>query len=499
MADDGLANGIASIQDPEAGGTLAERAFSRVQGNRVKMGQDYPGEAKSIPHGLTYDASQALKSNFFTAGLGQYFEDLATEQPSGKPLDWRYIAAALESPTGSIAKVAATVGVPVWWLLKQMGRRGASDAGVAARFLPGQGGILGYHGSPHKFASVEGHELGRLDPEKMGTGQGSQVRGAGHYIAENPDTGKFYQEQLSRTVLMVDGKKIDPQDFPMDSPQRQALSGLSVQHGIVNKIADLRQWANHVEEGGTYRAAADWLESLGSRAKIVPEGHLYTFDIDDAAIAKMLDLDAPLTEEVISRALPKGVSIEDAVKASDKWAALRKQLESKLPPEPTSWAEVRRHRDNPPNLTLKEYGENAQNSIDLSNINKAASSDVSGQLGGLIKKIRAEEKTVKADVSTWGDMNPWTRTRTNGENLYWTLSDALGDPTRASSYLLERGFPGNKFLDAGSRSGKEGTQNFVIYPEGEGILKVVERKSGEEVKKLAHGGFIDKPLYERNF
>lgn len=133
MADDWLKTGIASIQDPEAGDTLAESAFRRVQGGRGKMGQspEYPGEAKSIPHGLTYDVSQALKSNFFTAGLGQYFQDLATEQPSGKPLDWRYIAAALDSPTGSIAKVAAAVGVPVWWLIKlikQRGRRGASEA-----------------------------------------------------------------------------------------------------------------------------------------------------------------------------------------------------------------------------------------------------------------------------------------------------------------------------------------------------------------------------------
>jgi len=198
MADDWLKNGIAGIQGPEAGDTLAESAFRRVQGGRGKMGQspEYPGEAKSIPHGLTYDVSQALKSNFFTAGLGQYFQDLATEQPSGKPLDWRYIAAALDSPTGSIAKVAAAVGVPVWWLIKlikQRGRRGASEASRMERARRmGFGEEVLYHGTKQDIDEfIPGYDDGltfvttnpKFANQWVGQGKYRERLGAEHEIA----------------------------------------------------------------------------------------------------------------------------------------------------------------------------------------------------------------------------------------------------------------------------------------------------------------------------
>tara|TARA_R100001086_G_scaffold159114_1_gene85262 strand:+ start:447 stop:1520 length:1074 start_codon:yes stop_codon:yes gene_type:complete len=221
MADDWLKNGIAGIQGPEAGDTLAESAFRRVQDERVKMGQspEYPGEAKSIPHGLTYDVSQAIQRNpimdFLGGGLGQYFQDLATEQPSGKPLDRRYIAAALDSPTGSIVEKAMTLGVPVWWLIKQMGRPGASDAGVAARFLPGQRGALGSRSLPEQqidYSLIEDIQKGKnytsVYPKNQATilkEEGKRVPG-GLYI--NPRTGEdLTGTNPSAGIISINPKK----------------------------------------------------------------------------------------------------------------------------------------------------------------------------------------------------------------------------------------------------------------------------------------------------
>jgi hypothetical protein len=49
-----------------------------------------------------------------------------------------------------------------------------------------------WHGSPHTFGKTELGHPEFLD-EKMGTGEGAQVRGWGHYIAERPGTASSYQ------------------------------------------------------------------------------------------------------------------------------------------------------------------------------------------------------------------------------------------------------------------------------------------------------------------
>lgn len=63
--------------------------------------------------------------------------------------------------------------------------------------------MLAYHGTPHKH--------GKFDSKYLGTGEGEEVYGRGHYFAQAEDTAKHYRDILSKQkeVLQFQGKPVD--------------------------------------------------------------------------------------------------------------------------------------------------------------------------------------------------------------------------------------------------------------------------------------------------
>jgi len=56
------------------------------------------------------------------------------------------------------------------------------------------------------------------------------------------------------------------------------------------------------------------------------------------------------------------------------------------------------------------------------------------------------------------------------------LTGAMIRPERGSSeFLKQKGIPGIRYLDGGSRGAGAGTSNFVVFPGNEGLLKILER------------------------
>ena len=56
------------------------------------------------------------------------------------------------------------------------------------------------------------------------------------------------------------------------------------------------------------------------------------------------------------------------------------------------------------------------------------------------------------------------------------LTGAMIRPERGSSeFLRQKGIPGIRYLDGGSRGTGQGTSNFVVFPGNEGLLKILER------------------------
>jgi hypothetical protein len=121
-----------------------------------------------------------------------------------------------------------------------------------------------YHGTPHRFPSVENNPLGAFDANKIGTGEGAQVYGRGLYFAENPNVAKTYNPNQS----IVDYKKSTAywqKDLLSDNPARVTQAK--------NELAIIDQ-------------------KLAAR-----EGSLYKVDLPDAKIEQMLDWDKPLSEQ----------------------------------------------------------------------------------------------------------------------------------------------------------------------------------------------------------
>jgi hypothetical protein len=161
--------------------------------------------------------------------------------------------------------------------------------------------LEGYQGSPHKFEPTPDNPLGELDSSKIGTGEGAQAYGHGHYIAESRKVGEGYRKALSTFNTTIDGEALTPKH-----PQFSAAMFIAA-NGYDNALRQAQEALNSgfVDKTAGAKAVAD-IQSLKS-AKISQSqgGHLYTLDLPDEMIDRMLDWDKPLSEqpEAIRKAL----------------------------------------------------------------------------------------------------------------------------------------------------------------------------------------------------
>jgi hypothetical protein len=125
-------------------------------------------------------------------------------------------------------------------------------------------GLTVFHGSPAKFR--------KFDRNKIGSGEGAQAFGYGHYVAENPKTAQSYSNKLTK----VDGQSISDQ---LDSRTRY--------------LDMLKQQAAQ----GDVNAAKNIPVIEKSISDLVKKGNVYEIDLPDEQIARMLDLDKPLSKQ----------------------------------------------------------------------------------------------------------------------------------------------------------------------------------------------------------
>ena len=250
----------------------------------------------------------------------------------------------------------------------QEGRNGGPLFGPKSQQLAGTladaynpAGMIVYHGSPYKFDAFA--------PKSIGSGEGAQAYGYGHYVAENPDVAKSYATNLSNRDIANQGR----------------LNA----HANAKRLADLAGDAKYaaddirfVLESNPYhdqkKLLSDTLNFLesGDYAKpLANQGAFYKIDLPDDQIAKMLDWDAEI---------------------------------SKQTPEIQALA--------------KQFG--------------LASDDLGGDL---VAAMNAKKPA-------------------------------------GAEQMRQAGIPGIRYYDAQSRGGqKADTRNFVVFPQNEGLLNILER------------------------
>lgn len=171
-------------------------------------------------------------------------------------------------------------------------------------FVPSLAGITAFHGSPHLFDN--------FDMSKIGTGEGAQAYGHGLYFAEAPEVAKDYQRAVTTQRLGL-GKIADKPMSELTKAEQGALIELKLAGGDTAKAIDSLK-----RRGPDYaQLVAERLPILeeiaaGNKSAELAKGALYTVDIPDEAVAKMLDWDAPLSEqpEAVREALADYATID---------------------------------------------------------------------------------------------------------------------------------------------------------------------------------------------
>lgn len=342
-----------------------------------------------------------------------------------------------------------------------------------------------WHGSPHRFPATEKSPLGQFDPTKIGTGEGAQAYGHGHYLAESKDVAKSYwprspkyEEKLMRKYNVARAAE--------RYPEMEVLEDAMLHNSPDDIVARFTnpEGGYSPEHAKAAKDFAKWYQ------KNPPEvGGLYKVDLPDEQIAKMLDWDKPLSEQhpdVQNSLRNAGINILPKPSAAMvKNPSMRQIVKEALKVDKPE--NVGLIVDNDFNLYKKTIDAAKKMGVNIDEEN----------VGNFVEKNAADY--LKALV----EFNNQT-----GEKAYKGL---MQDPTSmidASETLKKAGIPGIKYLDQGSRGMGEGTSNFVVFPGGEDILNIVgrEKKGGQvsadamqmkawdkQVQKKAAGG-ISKAL-----
>ena len=153
-----------------------------------------------------------------------------------------------------------------------------------------------YHGTPHRFAATAKNPLGEFDSTKIGTGEGAQAMGYGHYLAERPDTARIYSADRAYVGATMQGK---PTTVNFDDP-------IWLAQKTIDEFGDAAKAKAHLEmvarTAGKYQSAEtkaqlkDAIDLVASN-KVSPKGSVYKVDLSDEAVPRMLDYDKPINEQ----------------------------------------------------------------------------------------------------------------------------------------------------------------------------------------------------------
>lgn len=376
------------------------------------------------------------------AGEGKYGEAALTAGLAALDLSAAYPA------TKAMAKAAAPA-------IKSGAKALAPKAGeLAEQYMMRTGMALPmdvWHGSPHRFPPTAKNPLGEFDPTKIGTGEGAQAYGYGHYFAEAPDVSKryiprdfAYEDKLMRMYNQAERR----QDYATLEVLEDALI-----HKTPEELREL-----HPEHGAL----------IDKIARIPQNGSLYKVDLPDEQIAKMLDWDKPLNEQpkevqdILMPFLPS-----DAKKAGSKYIRTNSIVNDLIL---TADNDYELFKNPSVKRFISKYEKNPDDPV------------VRKQLNYYFKNYPYDKKEFNNPL----DSLEASQIVPTGES-FKAAQHELGEG-KLEELFRGKGIPGIKYFDQSSRSAGEGTRNFVVFPGGEEMLTIKERMKDGGPVKMQWGG-----------
>jgi hypothetical protein len=192
----------------------------------------------------------------------------------------------------ALPSIAGDIGRVIGGLPSAAAARQAEDFAAYQRSIPPSdvSPLTAFHGTPHTFAAEEGAPLGRFRAGKIGSGEGAQAYGYGLYFAENPGTAKGYA--ISRGVPDVEGMALR-QGVNISRDMRVELMRQAKADRDPLEAAKYLQYAN-IEARNIPK---EKLANIISEYRAAERPSLYTVDIPDAMVDKMLDWNKPLSQQ----------------------------------------------------------------------------------------------------------------------------------------------------------------------------------------------------------
>jgi hypothetical protein len=186
----------------------------------------------------------------------------------------------------------------------------------------GMMGKIVYHGTPHAWLPEPGFPKGRPRLDKIGTGEGAQAYGHGFYAADVPDTAIQYRDALASERGFSFGGQSDLTRDQVLEVVKQKYGGKYLDNvtnptGVADFVIDDMVTGRNRAPGELPRRyapgseRAKLYEELKSEIKHASPGALLKLDLPDEAIDRMLDWDAPLSQQPEAVRKVLDVRVED--------------------------------------------------------------------------------------------------------------------------------------------------------------------------------------------
>ena len=397
---------------------LEKKAFAKLAIMATRWRDDPVEEIKQIPENMSAAGRNVAAETLGLMGdidpmlgpggmPGEVFQGIERDRlmPNSEELidkfgereHWSHIPAMLAAPGPGEVVTGAKVALKT---LLGLGKE-ASAGAILAQSL--------FHGTPHKFS--------KFDLKAIGTGEGAQAYGHGLYFAENPKVAGSYK--TTPGVSTIHAKELEELRKQRNHLTIKRQSPQTVQEELINDT-QIKEFDDLINQ-----------KQIELQESMNPPGHLYEVDLPDETIAKMLDWDAPLSEQ------PDNI----ASKVADAIGG-------------------RSGRDHK---------------------NKRFFFEVQSQDNNVIGRLQGDATLNR--IIGYGDNMDAAKadavSKLNGSDAVHALESKHGQEG-ASAILNEAGIPGIRFFDGSSRAKGEGTRNIVPFTPD--IITSVKR-DGELVYK----------------
>ena len=300
---------------------------------------------------------------------------------------------------------------------------------INAAMMGERGGLLGavtpqpmrldvYHGSPHG-------PFRQFDPTKIGTGEGAQVYGYGHYLGEARGTGERYRDTLAYKAF-----DLDPEAKKLGLNLSAGTRGEFIRQTRANKSPEVLAKQLQNANIAARDLPQDKLAELFKAYKEKGGGYLYKVDLPDEQIANMLDWENPVPESMrqkISQPMMERFGSGATGTSGEKlYKEIQKEFERAGSQNPALDA----------SNFLKEQGITGIRYLDQMSRRPGVSSMTQSQIDARIDSLKAD------------------------------IASGLGNQKRMKEILSS--------LEAERANHPELTSNFVVFPGNENLLTIKE-------------------------